>query len=109
MKFKVVGPRILLKVKKYSKNKDQTFEGSMIVMPETQTDLETVNQCVGEVVELGDMAYKRDDAFCNNKPWVKIGDKIHFCRHGAMRLHSKDEDLEYWVIMDKDILVIEEV
>lgn len=76
-------------------------------MAETTTAQETVNQTVGEVVELGNMAYKREDAFCNGSDWVKVGDRIHFCRYGAMRLAHPDEDFEYWVIMDKDILVIE--
>lgn len=102
--LQVLGPRILVKVKKFKKV-DQTFEGSSILMPETQQHQATVNQCTGEVVQLGSTAYSEGD------PWVKPGDFIHFTRYGAIRLHliEDDPDFEYWVLMAKDPLVIEQI
>lgn len=110
MKLKVVGPRVLVKVKKYSSKKDNTFEGSSIVMPEDLVQQETVNQTVGEIVQLGDMAWNRKDWGCDGTPWAKVGDKVHFSRYGAMRINTKDDDeWEHWVLTDKDVLVIEQV
>lgn len=116
MKYTVVGPRLLVKVKKFKKEDIETFEGSIIHRADVTTDnaaSETTNQCVGEVVQLGDMAYKRKDSGCDGTPWVQVGDQVHFSRYGAMRIGAKTKeaeakaDFEFWVLMDKDILLIE--
>ena len=112
MNIKVVGPRILVKVKNYARKEAMTYEGSSILMAETVTEQETLTQTIGEVVQLGDTAYTRKDAGSNGTPWVKPGDLVHFSRYGAMRIKSSkktDDDYELWVLMDKDILAIEEV
>lgn len=110
MKLTVVGPRLLVKVKNYSVKREQTYEGSSILMAETHKEQETTSQTIGEVVQLGNMAYSRKDSGCDGTPWVKVGDTVHFSRYGAMRINTKndDDEFEYWVLMDKDILVIEE-
>ena len=113
MKIKVVGPRILVQVKKFKEEDIKTFEDSIILKADTgkeQQNYEAVNQTIGEVVQLGNMAYKRKDAGCDGTSWVKVGDKVHFSRHGAQRIGTKDDDdFEHWILMDKDILAIEEV
>jgi co-chaperonin GroES (HSP10) len=69
---------------------------------------ETSAQTIGEVVQLGTTAFKRNDIGCDGKPWVNIGDMVHFNRYGAVRInHKESEDIEYWVIMDKDLMCIE--
>lgn len=109
MNLKVCGPRLLVKVHRFSENKDNTYEGTSILMAEQVKTQETTSQSIGEVVQLGDMAYQRKDAGCDGTPWVKVGDTVHFSRYGAMRINIKSsEEHEYWVLMDKDILVIEE-
>jgi co-chaperonin GroES (HSP10) len=108
MSLQVVGNRVLVRVKKYSVKKDSTFEGTSILMPEDKSDWETANQTIGEIVQVGNDAYKSKSLCPSGEPWVKPGDKIHFSRYGAMRINTKSsEDYEYWVLMDRDILVIE--
>lgn len=107
MKYRVLGPRVLLKVKKVKK--DQTFEGLSILMPETMAAMEDINQCVGVVIELGEKAFKRTDAFCNGESPIKIGDKVHFFQYGAMRIGNPNEDEDQlWAVMDKDIWLVDE-
>lgn len=107
MKFRVVGPRILLKVPNLDK-KDQTYQGTSILMAEHVREKETTFQTVGEVVQLGSTAFKRKDAYCDGVEQCKVGDKVHFSRYGAIRLmDEQDQEFEYWVLMDKDILALE--
>lgn len=110
MNYKILGPRVLVKVKNYSFSKEETFEGTCIVMPEMQKEQETTWQTKGEVVQLGPTAYKRNDSFCDGTDWVKVGDIVHFNRYGNIRANASDKnaEYEYWVVMDKDILYIEE-
>lgn len=94
MKYQVLGPRILIKVKR---------KQGVFIMSEG----DIMSQTIGEVVQLGNEAYQKTDGI----PWIKIGDSVHFQRYGAVRLASSDSDAaeEYWVINDKDILVIEAI
>ena len=112
MKYKVLGPRILVKVKKFRKKDIEQFEGSILYRADVSSDTamsETTNQCVGQVVELGTTAYKRKDSGCDGTNWVEVGQTIHFSRYGAIRLASEEDDeFEFWVLMDKDPLVIEQ-
>ena len=71
LKYKVLGPRVLIKVNKFSSKTDQTYAGTSIVMAEQVVDQETTAQTIGEVVQLGSEAYKREDIGCSNKAWVK--------------------------------------
>jgi co-chaperonin GroES (HSP10) len=101
MKHTVLGRRVLLKIEKAG----STYEGSIIARPENKEDMDTAIKTIGEVVQLGSEAYKRTET---GEPWVKVGDKVHFARYGAVRLATtKEETHEYWVINDIDILTIE--
>lgn len=109
MNYKVLGRRVLLKVKKYKK--DATFEGSSILMPEDITDGETATQTVGEIVAFGEAAWLNDDGtpLAGKVIPVKLGDIVHFQRYGAVRLNAKKHtDEEFWVVEDKDLFAIEE-
>lgn len=108
MKYRVLGRRVLLKVIKY--NKETKIEGSMLYMPETESDAYTATQTIGEVVGLGELAFLNDDGskLGNQEAPVKLGDKVHFQRYGAVRLNPKlHKDEEYWVIEDKDMYAVD--
>ena len=100
MKYKVLGPRVLLKVKKM----DDKFENSMIARPDQMIDQDTAFQTVGVVADIGPTVTKEYEGFND----LRKGDLVHFQRYGAQRLGSKKEDEhEFWIINGKDILCIE--
>lgn len=105
LKMKVKGPRILLKVKKV----EEKTSGGIILTEETR-DKETTNQTEGEVIGIGDTAYKRKDAYCNGELWCEVGDKVIFSKYGASRIAntyvSKEDEFEYWILMDKDVMLV---
>lgn len=108
MKYKVLGRRVLVRVKKFTK--ESKFEGSSLFMPEDAIDQETQTQTKGEVVQLGEGAWLNDDGteLAGQRPPVNLGDIVHFQRYGAVRLNPKaHKDEEYWVVEDKDLFVIE--
>lgn len=108
MHYKVLGRRVLLKVVKFKK--DAKYAGTSILMPEDKADDETATQTTGEIVGLGEAAWLNDDGthLAGQPIPVKIGDKVHFQRYGAVRLNAKKHvDEEYWVVEDKDLFAIE--
>lgn len=108
LKYKVLGRRVLLRVKKFKK--DQTFEGSNLLMPDELLETETTTQTIGEVVGLGELAFLNDDGSqLGGQPApIKIGDKVHFQRYGAVRLNPKKHvDEEFWIVEDKDLFAID--
>lgn len=105
MNYKVVGDRLLIKVMKVTLMKEKD---SLIYVPDDIKDQETISQNIGEVVQIGGTAYTNPYDKTPEDKWVKVGDHIHFQRYGAIRLNpAKHKDCEYWVIKDKDVLVIE--
>lgn len=103
MSLTIVGPRILLKVPKFT-NKNKKYEGSSLYMPEEFLDKETQYQTVGVVDQIGPAVTKTYEGFDD----LKIGDRIHFQRYGAARVKLKEaEDFEYWIINGKDVLLID--
>ncbi len=116
MKYKVLGRRVLLKVKKFNKEDAQVkhVEGSSLILAPEKTkdevDSHTATQTIGEIVGLGELAFLNDDGSqLGNQPSpVKIGDKVHFQRYGAIRLNFKDKDAdEFWVVEDKDLFAVD--
>lgn len=109
MKYKVLGPRVLIKVKKYEEKNDSKFEGTSILMPEQLVETETTTQTTGEVVQLGRPLFKEEGPQYEWNLELKEGDKVHFQRYGAQRINIKQhKDFEYWIINVKDLLVQEE-
>lgn len=103
LKYRVLGARTLLKVKKYSEKKDNTYKGTSIVMPENVVETETTAQTIGEIVQHGE---ESKEIFTS---LPKEGDIVHFQRYGAARLNLKlSDEFELWVINTKDLFVIEE-
>jgi co-chaperonin GroES (HSP10) len=104
MTYKVLGPRILLKVVKFN-SEAQTFKGSAILMPQLMQDQETISQTLGEVLQIGPTVKSKYEGFED----LKVGDQVHFSRYGAMRIGIDDNrDIETWIIDGKDILCIKE-
>lgn len=115
-----------MKVKKFKKEEVKKnlkhVEGSKVILAPEQENMDekvrekTVTQTVGEVVQLGEAAWKNDDGtdLAGAKPPVKVGDKVRFQRYGAFRLNperTKEEESkethELWVVEDKDLLAKE--
>lgn len=112
--LKVLGQRILLKVKKYNKEELQKIEGSILYrvnLTEQDVEQETRAQSQAEVVQLGTQAFMNKMMFPGGNPGVSIGDKVYFSRYGAQPVLpsslESDTDNEYWVITDKDLLLVE--
>lgn len=114
MKYKVLGPRILVKVKKFSKEeflaKKKYIEGSSLIQAPSIKDqddaleMEITSQTMGEVVEIGPTAKTEYKGFDD----LKIGDIVHFQRYGAVRVGVKDHnEMEHWILCGKDVLCIE--
>lgn len=114
MKYRVLGRRVLLKVKKFKKEELQHVEGSSLILAPEKTnddvDSHTATQTVGEIIGLGELAFLNDDGSqLGDQPApVKLGDKVHFQRYGAVRLNFKEKDAdEYWVVEDKDLFAVD--
>lgn len=100
MKYQVLGPRILLRVRKT----EETYENSSIVVAEAFRETETTAKTVAEVEEIGPTALTDEDYGLKGAN-VQKGDKVHFQRYGAVRLKSIKEDKdEFWIINAKDLL-----
>lgn len=102
MKYKVVGPRILLKVKKL---KETFSEGGRIVRPdEDKTQQDTLMQTKAIVEQIGSGV---TDTYAGMED-LKVGDTVHFQRYGAFVLGSdKEDEYAHWVLNGKDVLCIE--
>jgi len=104
MTLRVVGPRLLVKVKKV----EEKSSGG-IILTEQFREQETSWQTEGEVVGMGNMAYNRKTADCDGTPWCKVGDTVTFSRYGAVRTKTEDTaEHELWILMDKDVLAVKE-
>ncbi len=111
MKYKALGDNVLIEVEKINKNiKKADGTASILVIADTSSERETTSQTVGKLVGIGPLAFRFDDGTPHaSLESVKIGDKVHFQRYGAIRLHSqKEDDVEYWVINDKGLLALAE-
>jgi co-chaperonin GroES (HSP10) len=118
MTLRVIGPRVLIKVAKFDieavRKKYKYVEGSTVIERtdvdkiEEQVQSEITRQTVAEVVGIGSTAYTNKQLCPDGIPWVKVGEKIHFVRYGAQRIATDDKDIEYWIINDKDALVVDE-
>ena len=108
--YKVLNDCVLVKVDRIPEGKDKTYEGTMIVMAETNKEKETKSQTVGIIADIGPLVCIFDDGSPREAgKHFAVGDKVHFQRYGAICLgaKSKEADHEYWVIKAKDLLVKE--
>lgn len=114
MKYQVLGRRVLVKIRKFKKEDVKHVEGSKLILAPEKTeddiDHKTSTQTLGEVVGLGELAFLNDDGTpLGGQPCpVKIGDKVHFQRYGAVRLNFREKGKdEFWVVEDKDLFAID--
>lgn len=60
---------------------------------------------VGEVVSIGNMAWKAFDGDNPNwKPWAKVGDIVYFAKYGGKFIKVEEED--YIIVNDEDVQAI---
>lgn len=95
--FKPVGPRIKIKIKAAEQ---KSAGGILLATVNKGEDME-----VGEVVELGHMAYQD---LSNEIPWVKVGDKVLFQKY-AGKIDPTDSDSLYRFLKDVDVIAVERV
>lgn len=72
-----------------------------IILAQTTKDREQQATMRGEVVDVGENAWK---AFDDGRPWAKVGDKVVFRKYAGEKIPEGDE--EYRVVNDEDILAI---
>lgn len=115
MSYQVLGPRILLKVNKIKEKDLENLERedgtrSILIAPQTtkdDIDIKTTSQTLATVEQIGSEALTNPDYGLPNVD-LKVGDKVHFQKYGAVRLDiKKHKDHEFWVINAKDLLVKE--
>lgn len=93
------GHRVLVRVDQV----ERTTESGIIISDIT-ADKEQLGQDAGFVVELGPTAYSDQAA-----PWCKVGDYIKFGRYAGqlVRPHETDDEKEYRVINDLDVVLVQ--
>lgn len=95
---KVVGHRVLLKP--YFDH-EETDWGFKLDVGDT-FKREKAATVLGEVVDIGDMAWRAFDGDNPNwKPWCEIGDVVFFAKYGGKFITLNDED--YIIVNDEDI------
>lgn len=104
VKVKAPGYRILVKIKPLEKK--DTFEGSMIVKPDTsksrhQREQEAITKAY--VVDVGPSAFKAID---DGEPWCKVGDCVQISRYSGTLIDDIEEDVVYRMINDQDIQAV---
>lgn len=72
-----------------------------IYLPQTTKDREQQATMRGEVVEVGENAWK---AFDDGRPWAKVGDRVVFRKYAGEKI--PEGDTEYRVVNDEDVLAI---
>jgi co-chaperonin GroES (HSP10) len=89
-----LGCRILVKV-----DVPENVEKSTLILVKATKDREFTEMDTGMVIDIGESAFI---GFGDNRPWVKVGDKVAFLKHaGAIRVIN-DED--HRVLNDNDLL-----
>ncbi len=104
LKIKPCGHYVLVKPERM----DKISAGGIILQDKT-VDAENVAKVRGEIVALGENAWK---AFDDGDPWAKVGDKVYFKRHVSDMINDesdKDDDGEpqaYFLMQDSNILAV---
>ena len=79
--------------------KERTAGG--IILPEAAIDRESLVVTVGRVIQLGPLAYKRDDM---GEPWCAVGDLVGFGKYSGKRCLHKGYN--FIILNDDEILMI---
>jgi len=94
MSLKPAGYRILVRPEPVKETTDWGFELNI------DERLERAAQVYGEIVAIGDFAWKEDG------PWAKVGDRIAYIKHSGKFLTDPETNEEFVVINDEDCLAI---
>lgn len=111
MQPKPCGHHVLIKPRNLA-DVDENFAAGQrmgLVLTRRTQRQESVAISVGQVIDLGPIAYK-DTA--EGKPWCKKGDWVAYARHGGMYVEEPSEDGKNsgWLILnDIDVVAIVEV
>ena len=105
IRVEVAGHRVLLKP---HFDHEETEWGFQLDVGET-FKREKAATVVGEVVSVGNMAWKAFDGDNPDwKPWAEVGDIVYFAKYGGKFITINEED--YIIVNDEDIqAVIHEV
>jgi co-chaperonin GroES (HSP10) len=90
------GYKLLIALPKAS----DTYEGSSILKPEKEKDLDHIMSIIGLVMDVGPQAYADKDRFPNG-PWCKQGDYVMFRMNSGTRF--KFGGTEYRLMNDDNI------
>lgn len=108
-KYKPVGFRVLVKLKKVSQEKEKMSEGGIVIAVKTQSKINLEQRATQEayVIDIGESAFK---GFDDGKPWCKVGDLVLISKYSGDDLDDAEDDEIYRIINDRDIeATIEEV
>jgi chaperonin GroES len=92
------GHRVLVKVE----DAEEVTKGG-IVIPKTIADKNTEANIIGELVAIGDTAWK---AFDDGVPWAKIGDRVAFAKYGGFIIADPDTGEQFRLLNDEDITAV---
>lgn len=82
---------------------EEKFGGGVLVKAETTKQNDAILSMVGEVLSLGDGAYKDTDRFPTG-PWCKEGDFVLFRTHTGTRFLI--DEVEYRLINDDSVQAV---
>lgn len=117
MRYQVIGWRILVKPDTIDEVlqeavQDQEFlkaAGFEVVMPESDRKIVEKSTITGEVVSVGDWAYKAYFRSVDGEkfePPVKVGDRVTFARYAGGEWVDPDTDAKYLILNDEDIQLV---
>jgi co-chaperonin GroES (HSP10) len=118
MKLRAIGHRILVRPDGLEeeelldkKHEELKKKGFVINKPEGQHRREAQGTDVGEIVDIGPMAWKHSDygyPSAEWQPWAKIGDRIVFGRYTGKLKEDPETGIEYMIINDDDVQLVED-
>lgn len=97
-----LGHRLLVKPEKLE-DIDQSYAAAKragIELPEFTSRKEQVAVDTGTVISLGDTAFKD----FGGVPWCSPGDKVAYTRHGGKLIKDPDDQVEYIILNDEDVI-----
>jgi co-chaperonin GroES (HSP10) len=93
------GYRLLVKPKKI----EHTSKAGLIVIVEGSAEdkLEKAGQQFGDVISIGPTCWNAEEL---GDPWCEVGDTILFSRHAGRFVYDPEDDEEYFVMNDTDVI-----
>lgn len=92
------GHRVLVRVEETEK----VTKGGIIIA-DTIADKQTEANIFGEIVAIGDTAWK---AFDDGEAWAKIGDRVAFAKYGGFVIQDPETGERFRLLNDEDVTAI---